>query len=43
VLEELATWRGRLGSAPKDVPETDPRKIVAKALGYLRNNRSRMQ
>ena len=42
VLEELAVWQEKLGAAPKDAPENDPRKLVAKTLGYLTNNRARM-
>jgi len=42
VIDELAVWKGRLGEAPTDVPETDARVVLATTLGYLRNNASRM-
>src|SRR5690606_15225572 len=43
VLEELAVWAGKLGPPPKDAQDSDPRKIVATAFSYLRNNRERMK
>ncbi len=42
VLEELHQWRAKLGDAPADASETDPRKLLAKTIRYLENNRSRM-
>jgi len=42
VLEELRRWQGRLGTAPTDAPENDPRCLVAKTITYLEHNRSRM-
>jgi len=42
VLEELRGWQSRLGSAPKDVADSDPRKLVAKTITYFQNNKSRM-
>jgi hypothetical protein len=43
VLEELACWREKLGAPPKEAPDNDPRKILAKTIGYLENNRDRMK
>lgn len=42
VLEELQAWGDRLGPAPPDVPEHDPRRLVAKTITYLEHNRPRM-
>ena len=44
VLEHMATFQERLGRPPpgEDVPATDPRRVLAEALTYLRNNASRM-
>ena len=42
VLQELERWREKLGAPPKDAPDHDPRKFLAKTIGYLENNRSRM-
>jgi hypothetical protein len=45
VKELLAALRGatqQLGSPPKDAAEDDPRRIVADTLGYVENNRTRM-
>ncbi|MFH1264881.1 MAG: LysR family transcriptional regulator [Planctomycetota bacterium] len=42
VLEELRVWQGRLGTAPPEVPEHDPRRVVAKTITYLEHNQSRM-
>lgn len=42
VLEELRRWQGSLGPAPADSPEHDPRRLVAKTLTYLENNKRRM-
>lgn len=42
VLEELRVWQTRLGPAPPDAPDHDPRKLVAKTIGYLEHNRPRM-
>jgi hypothetical protein len=41
-VEELRTWQGRLGMAPTEAPETDPRRLVAKTITYLEHNQSRM-
>lgn len=43
VLEELRGWRTRLGEPPQDAADNDPRKVVAKTIGYLDNNRGRMK
>jgi hypothetical protein len=44
VLEQLGLWQGRVGRPPpgEELPENDPRRLVAEALTYLGNNRSRM-
>jgi hypothetical protein len=44
VLDQLAEFQERLGRPPpaEDVPATDPRRVLAAALTYLRNNASRM-
>ena len=43
VLEELQQWQEKLGDAPRDAAETDPRKVLAKTVTYLTNNRERMK
>jgi len=44
VITELTRWRDHLGLILDDekLPKTDPRKVVATTLGYVENNRSRM-
>jgi hypothetical protein len=44
VIEELGVWQGRLGEPPEgaELDAKDPRRLVAEALSYLRNNQSRM-
>lgn len=42
VIEELHVHQKKLGEPPAGVPDTDPRKIIATTLGYLENNRERM-
>jgi hypothetical protein len=44
VIEPLGIWQGRLGKPPpgEELPESDPRRLVAEALTYLGNNQSRM-
>lgn len=42
VLEQLERDATRMGQAPDCAPENDPRRIVQSALGYVRNNRERM-
>lgn len=42
VLAELVDWQDKLGQHPLQIPETDPRQIVAGTLRYLTNNRQRM-
>jgi hypothetical protein len=44
VITELTRWRDYLGPILDDeeLPKTDPRKVVATTLGYVENNRSRM-
>lgn len=43
VLEELQHWKDRLGEAPPDAAEQDPRKILASTITYLKNNQTRMR
>ena len=42
VLAGLRQSCNRLGVPPEGCPEEDPRKVVAEALGYVTNNRTRM-
>lgn len=42
VLEELRRWRTQLGVPEATTPENDPRQIIARTIGYLENNRTRM-
>jgi hypothetical protein len=44
VIAELGVWQGRLGKPPpgEELPEYDPRRLVAEALSYLGNNQRRM-
>jgi hypothetical protein len=42
VIEELNRWQTRLGCAPADAADTDPRALIAKTVTYLENNRPRM-
>lgn len=42
VVEELRQWQEKLGVPPPNTPDNDPRQIVAGTLGYLENNRERM-
>ena len=44
VRQELAAWQERLGRPPPGVErgEEDPRQVLAEVVGYLANNRSRM-
>jgi hypothetical protein len=44
VIEELQVWQGRVGQPPEgeELDAKDPRRLVAEALSYLRNNQSRM-
>jgi hypothetical protein len=43
VLEELRAGQSRLGQAPPDASESDPRRIVTKTITYLTNNANRMK
>jgi hypothetical protein len=43
VIEELEAWRTRQGPPPDDAPENDPRKVIARTITYLTNNRQRMR
>ena len=44
MITELTQWRDHLGAIGDDeeLPKTHPRKVVATTLGYVENNRSRM-
>jgi hypothetical protein len=42
VLEELRVLQTKMGEPPSDVADNDPRKILAKTVNYLENNRDRM-
>lgn len=43
VITELRTWQEHLGPLPaEEVPESDPRRVVARTLTYLEHNRARM-
>lgn len=42
VLQELRAWQTRLGEAPADAADQDPRKLLTKTITYLENNRLRM-
>jgi hypothetical protein len=43
VLIELDAEQERLGEAPEDAEATDPRVVLSRARGYLRNNAARMK
>lgn len=43
VLEELRAGQSRLGDVPLNASESDPRRIIAKTITYLDNNRDRMK
>jgi len=43
ILPELEKRSAELGTAPEGCGETDPRRLVAEALGYLRHNADRMR
>lgn len=43
ILPELEARAAELGAPPEGCGETDPRSLVAEALGYLRNNADRMR
>jgi hypothetical protein len=43
VLEELRVLQAKMGELPSDVADNDPRKILAKTINYLENNRDRMK
>jgi hypothetical protein len=44
VIEQLGIWQGHLGEPPpgEELPEGDPRRLVAEGLTYLGNNQPRM-
>lgn len=43
VLTELDAEQERLGAAPDDAEATDPRVVLSRARGYLKNNADRMK
>jgi len=43
VLEELRALRSKLGEPPAEVPDNDARKLLAKTITYLQNNKPRMR
>lgn len=46
VSDVLAEWEGeqeRIGEPPRDAEATDPRVVLARSRGYLRNNAERMR
>jgi hypothetical protein len=43
VIAEMAQRQMELGAPPADAKETNPAKVVAKALGYLQRNKERMR
>lgn len=43
VLRELDAEQERIGEAPDDAETTDPRVVLSRARGYLRNNADRMK
>jgi hypothetical protein len=42
VIDELREHQRQIGLPPKDCEKTDPRKVLADAVGYFQNNVSRM-
>ena len=42
VLDELRDWQSKRGEPSADAPDQDPRRIIAKTIGYLSNNQMRM-
>ena len=43
VIDELKVHQDRIGLPPEDANEDDPREQLRRVIGYLENNRSRMQ
>lgn len=43
VIDELKVHQGRIGLPPEGANEDDPREQLRRVIGYLENNRSRMQ
>jgi hypothetical protein len=43
ILPDLEARSEELGEPPDGCPESDPRRLVSEALGYLRNNAERMR
>jgi hypothetical protein len=43
VIEVLQRWQKEHGEPGKGEPDTSPRKVVARTLGYLKNNQKRMK
>jgi hypothetical protein len=42
LLKSLRQAASELGTPPADAPDSDPRQVVKDALGYVQNNRTRM-
>jgi hypothetical protein len=42
VLDEMKVWQTKLGVPPDDAEANDPRQVLSKSIGYLENNRNRM-
>lgn len=43
VIDELEVHQDRIGLPPEDANEDDPREQLRRVIGYLKNNRARMQ
>lgn len=43
VLEELRFWQSKLGEPDATLADNDARQIIARTIGYLKNNQSRMR
>jgi len=43
VIKELRIHQDRIGLPPEEACEEDPREQLCRVIGYLENNRSRMQ
>ena len=42
VIEEMQSWQQKIGEPPEECEDTDPRKVLATSIGYLKTNTSRM-
>src|SRR6516225_10030251 len=43
VIEELQRWQSEYGQPEKGDADGSPRRVVARTLGYLKNNQQRMK